>query len=51
MILSDGDVVFQPRKVERAGLRELFGGRILIYIHKERNWARSPVAIRRTTTC
>ena len=35
VILSDGDVVFQPRKVERAGLWELFGGRVLIYIHKE----------------
>ncbi len=35
VILSDGDVVFQPRKVERAGLWELFGGRILIFIHKE----------------
>ena len=35
VILSDGDVVFQPRKVERAGLWELFEGRVLIYIHKE----------------
>ena len=35
VILSDGDVVFQPRKVERAGLWDLFGGRVLIYIHKE----------------
>jgi FMN phosphatase YigB (HAD superfamily) len=36
VILSDGDVVFQPRKVERAGLWELFEGRVLIYIHKEK---------------
>jgi FMN phosphatase YigB (HAD superfamily) len=34
-ILSDGDVVFQPRKVERAGLSDAVGGRVLIYIHKE----------------
>lgn len=36
VILTDGDVVFQPRKVERSGLLEAFGGRVLIYIHKER---------------
>jgi FMN phosphatase YigB (HAD superfamily) len=35
VILSDGDVVFQPRKVERSGLFEAFGGQVLIYIHKE----------------
>ena len=35
VILSDGDVVFQPRKVERSGLFDAVGGRILIYIHKE----------------
>jgi len=35
VILSDGDVVFQPRKVERAGLFDAVGGRVLIYIHKE----------------
>jgi FMN phosphatase YigB (HAD superfamily) len=35
VILSDGDVVFQPRKVERSGLFEAVGGRVLIYIHKE----------------
>jgi hypothetical protein len=35
VILSDGDVVFQPRKVERSGLSEAVGGRVLIYIHKE----------------
>jgi FMN phosphatase YigB (HAD superfamily) len=35
VILSDGDVVFQPRKVERAGLSDAVGGRVLIYIHKE----------------
>jgi len=35
VILSDGDVVFQPRKVERSGLRDAVGGRVLIYVHKE----------------
>jgi FMN phosphatase YigB (HAD superfamily) len=35
VILSDGDVVFQPRKVERSGLSEAVDGNILIYIHKE----------------
>ena len=35
VILSDGDVVFQPRKVERSGLCEAVAGRVLIYIHKE----------------
>jgi FMN phosphatase YigB (HAD superfamily) len=36
VILSDGDVVFQPRKVERSGLWVAVDGRVLIYIHKER---------------
>jgi FMN phosphatase YigB (HAD superfamily) len=36
VILSDGDVVFQPRKVERSGLFAAVGGRVLIYIHKEK---------------
>ncbi len=35
VILTDGDVVFQPRKVERSGLSEAVEGRVLIYIHKE----------------
>ena len=35
VILSDGDVVFQPRKIERSGLWEAVEGRVLIYIHKE----------------
>jgi FMN phosphatase YigB (HAD superfamily) len=35
VILSDGDVVFQPRKVERAGICEVVGRDVLIYIHKE----------------
>ena len=35
VILSDGDIVFQPRKVERSGLWEAVQGHVLIYIHKE----------------
>jgi FMN phosphatase YigB (HAD superfamily) len=35
VILSDGDVVFQPRKVQRSGLWKAVEGRVLIYIHKE----------------
>jgi FMN phosphatase YigB (HAD superfamily) len=35
VILSDGDVVFQPRKIERSALWEAVGGDVLIYIHKE----------------
>jgi hypothetical protein len=35
VILSDGDAVFQPRKVERSGLWRAFDNRVLIYIHKE----------------
>jgi hypothetical protein len=35
VVLSDGDAVFQPRKVDRSGLWNAFRGEILIYIHKE----------------
>ena len=35
VILSDGDVVFQPHKVYRSGLYEVFHGNVLIYVHKE----------------
>ncbi len=35
VILSDGDVVFQPRKVHRSGLWQAVHGRVLIYVHKE----------------
>jgi len=35
VILSDGDVVFQPRKIERSGLFQAVDGQVLIYIHKE----------------
>jgi FMN phosphatase YigB (HAD superfamily) len=35
VILSDGDAVFQPRKVDRSGLWQAFDGHVLIYVHKE----------------
>lgn len=35
VILSDGDVVFQPHKIRRAGLERAVGGNVLIYVHKE----------------
>ena len=35
VILTDGDVVFQPRKIETSGIFDAVGGNILIYIHKE----------------
>jgi FMN phosphatase YigB (HAD superfamily) len=35
VVLSDGDVVFQPRKVEHAGIADVVDGHVLIYIHKE----------------
>jgi FMN phosphatase YigB (HAD superfamily) len=36
VILSDGDVVFQPHKIQRSGLWKAVDGRVLIYVHKER---------------
>ena len=39
VILTDGDVVFQPRKIERSGLFEAVSGNILIYVHKEQELA------------
>jgi FMN phosphatase YigB (HAD superfamily) len=38
-ILSDGDAVFQPRKVEGSGLWKAFNGHVLIFIHKEKELA------------
>jgi FMN phosphatase YigB (HAD superfamily) len=35
VILSDGDVVFQPRKIERSGLGSAVDDNVLIYVHKE----------------
>jgi FMN phosphatase YigB (HAD superfamily) len=39
VVLSDGDAVFQPRKVQRSGIWDAFGDDVLIYIHKERELA------------
>jgi FMN phosphatase YigB (HAD superfamily) len=39
VLLSDGDVVFQPRKVDRSGLYEAVDGHVLIYLHKEHELA------------
>jgi len=39
VILTDGDVVFQPRKVKRSGLWDAVDGRVLIYVHKEQQLA------------
>jgi FMN phosphatase YigB (HAD superfamily) len=36
VVLSDGDVVFQPRKIQRSGIWNAVRGRVLIYAHKER---------------
>lgn len=36
VVLSDGDVVFQPLKVERSGISESVEGKVLIYVHKEK---------------
>lgn len=36
VILSDGDIVFQPRKILRAGISRAVEGRVLVYVHKER---------------
>jgi FMN phosphatase YigB (HAD superfamily) len=36
VILSDGDVVFQPRKIHRSGIYDAVDGAVLIYIHKEK---------------
>jgi FMN phosphatase YigB (HAD superfamily) len=36
MVLSDGDVVFQPRKIQRSGIWQAVAGRVMIYVHKER---------------
>lgn len=38
-ILSDGDIVFQPRKIERSGLWSAVGGNVLVFLHKERTLA------------
>jgi FMN phosphatase YigB (HAD superfamily) len=39
VVLSDGDVMFQPRKIRRAGLWDAVMGRVLVYLHKEKSLA------------
>jgi FMN phosphatase YigB (HAD superfamily) len=39
VLLTDGDVVFQPRKIDRSGLRQAVAGQVLCYVHKERELA------------
>jgi len=51
IILSDGDAVFQPRKVERSGIYKAVNGNVLIYIHKERELDDVDSAIRLSITC
>ena len=36
VVLSDGDIVFQPRKIQRSGIWDAVQGRVMIYVHKER---------------
>jgi len=36
VVLSDGDIVFQPRKVQRSGIWDAVEGRVMIYVHKEK---------------
>ena len=35
VVLTDGDAVFQPRKIERAGIRDVVDPDVLVYVHKE----------------
>jgi haloacid dehalogenase-like hydrolase len=35
VVLTDGDVIFQPRKIDRSGIRDAADGNVLVYIHKE----------------
>jgi FMN phosphatase YigB (HAD superfamily) len=36
VVLSDGDIVFQPWKIHRSGIWAAVEGRVLIYLHKEK---------------
>jgi FMN phosphatase YigB (HAD superfamily) len=36
VVLSDGDIVFQPRKIQRSGIWSAVDGQVLIYLHKEK---------------
>lgn len=39
VIFTDGDAVFQPRKIDRAGIRQRVGDRVLVHVHKEQELA------------
>ncbi len=39
VVLSDGDIVFQPRKIARSGIRDLVEGRVMICVHKQEHLA------------
>jgi hypothetical protein len=39
VVLTDGDIVFQPLKIERSGLLRAVEGRVLLYVHKEQDLA------------
>jgi FMN phosphatase YigB (HAD superfamily) len=43
VILSDGDIVFQPHKIQRAGLWDAVDGQVLVYQHKEQNLDRMQI--------
>lgn len=51
VILTDGDGVFQPHKLERAGLLDAFGGHVLNYVHKEKELDAVQRAIRPRIMC
>jgi FMN phosphatase YigB (HAD superfamily) len=36
VVLSDGDIVFQPHKIQRSGIWDAVDGQVMIYLHKER---------------
>lgn len=36
VVLSDGDIIFQPRKIQRSGIWAAVDGRVLIYVHKQK---------------
>ena len=35
VVLSDGDIVFQPRKIQRSGIWDAVDGRVMVCTHKE----------------
>jgi FMN phosphatase YigB (HAD superfamily) len=35
VIFSDGDIVFQPRKIQRSGIWDAVAGRVIVAVHKQ----------------